>query len=168
MSTPYIGEIRMFGGSFAPYGWALCNGQLLSIQQNGALFNLIGTTYGGDGVNTFALPNLQSRVPVHAGNDGGGNNYVLGQVAGTETVTLTAAQNPLHNHTVTAQNNATATSPQNGVYAGGQTSIYRPSPASSMNAAMVQNTGGQPHNNVMPFQVLNFIIALQGTYPSQN
>src|SRR5579862_10065735 len=105
MAQPFLGEIRCFGFNFAPVGWAFCEGQLLSINQNDALFNLIGTTYGGNGINTFALPNLQSRVPVHQGNLAG-NNYVMGQIGGVETVTLTSPEIPAHNHAIVATSNA--------------------------------------------------------------
>jgi len=168
MSQPFIGEIRMFGGLFAPYGYAFCQGQLLSISQYQALYALIGTTYGGDGVNTFALPDLQGRVPLHAGADSFGNTYVQGEKAGTESVTLTSQQNPAHSHTVVAQTTANAKSPSNTVYGGGGTSIYRASPSTQMNGAMVGVTGGQPHDNMMPYLVINFIIALQGAFPSRN
>jgi microcystin-dependent protein len=163
MADPFIGEIRMFGGTFAPLGWAFCDGRLLPIDQNPALFTLIGTTYGGNGTTTFALPDLRGRLPLHFGS-----GFVQGQIAGTETVTLTAAQNPTHNHTVSAQTNANANTPANGVYGGGVTSIYRAAPSSTMNGAMVRSTGGLPHDNLMPFLVVNFIIALEGIFPSQN
>ena len=107
MSTPYVGEIRMFAGNFAPAGWALCQGQILPISENDVLFNLIGTTYGGDGQSTFALPNLASRVPVHMGN-GGGSSYVIGQIAGEESVTLTTSQIPAHTHTPLCNSDAGA------------------------------------------------------------
>src|SRR6201999_4560318 len=116
MSSPYIGEIRMFGGNFAPAGWAFCNGALLPISENDVLFNLIGTTYGGDGQNTFALPDLQSRVPVHQGTLAG-QTYTLGQTGGSESVTLTTSQIPSHSHVPQANNAAgTSTSPQNSVW----------------------------------------------------
>ena len=166
----YIGEIRMFGGTFAPVGWALCNGQLLSISQNAALFTLIGTTYGGDGVNTFALPNLQSRIPLHQGP-----GFVMGQISGTETVTLTGGQIPSHSHPAfgTTTNPATATSPANALYASGP-ALYNPppsppaTPVAMASQALLPSVGGQPHNNVMPFQVVTFIIALQGLFPTQH
>src|SRR6478752_7772156 len=109
MSQPFVGEIRMFGGNFAPAGWAFCNGQVLPISENDVLFNLIGTTYGGDGQETFALPNLQSRVPIHMGQGPGLSSYTIGEMGGTETVTLTTNQIPAHNH-VPAANNGTGTS----------------------------------------------------------
>jgi microcystin-dependent protein len=166
----YIGEIRMFGGTFAPVGWALCTGQLLSISENAALFTLIGTTYGGDGVNTFALPNLQSRIPVHQGP-----GYVMGQLSGTETVTLTGGQIPSHSHPANGTSaSASSSSPANNLYASGPTlyapPVSPPSPLAAMaSQALLPNTGGgQPHSNVMPFQVVTFIIALQGLFPTQN
>ena len=167
MSEPYVGEIRMFAGTFAPRGYIMCDGRLLPIAQYNALFALIGTTYGGDGVTTFGVPNLCGRVPVHAGSNAG-NNYVQGQLAGSETVTLTGQQNPAHIHTVVAQTNANATTPSNGVYGGGVTAIYRASPASAMNNSMVGITGGQPHDNLMPFLVINFILAVEGVFPPHN
>jgi microcystin-dependent protein len=164
VGDPYIGEIRMFCGSFAPQNWALCNGQVLSIADNQALYSLIGTTYGGDGVNTFALPNLQSRVPIH---QGGG--YVLGQPGGEENHTLSASELPSHTHAVAALTAANATGPAGAVYGGNSTAIYAAAPSTTMNAGVVvANSGGQPHSNIMPYQAVNFIIALFGIYPSQN
>jgi microcystin-dependent protein len=167
MSAPYIGEIRMFGGNFAPVGWAFCNGQLLSTSLNDVLFNLIGTTYGGDGVSTFALPNLQSRVPVHQGA-----GYVLAQQGGTESVTLTVGQLPAHSHVLTAdENSGTQLSPENNVLSQTQNPLmYRSiTPNLAMNPSSVSPTGGsQPHDNMLPFLVINFIIALEGIYPSPN
>ena len=165
MSEPYIGEIRMFAGNFAPVNWAFCNGQLIAIAENEALFAVIGTTYGGDGQSTFALPNLQGRVPIHQGS-----GFVIGQLAGTETVTLTTNQIPSHTHAVAALANANAKSPSNAVY-GGQTNdqIYSAAAGGQMNAGMVQLAGGsQPHDNMMPFVAVSFIIALFGIFPSQN
>jgi microcystin-dependent protein len=154
----------MFGGNFAPVGWALCNGALMSIAENTALFSLIGTTYGGDGQSTFGLPDLRGRLPVHQGN-----SFVLGQLAGTETVTLTTNQMPAHTHQVVARTAATAGSPSGAVYGGNTDSIYTATPSAPMNAAMIGIGGGsQPHNNMMPYLVVNFIIALEGIYPSRN
>lgn len=163
MSNPYLGEIRMFAGNFPPQGWAFCNGQLLAISQNDALFALIGTTYGGDGQNTFALPDLRGRLPLHQGS-----GFVQGQRAGEENVTLTSQQIPSHSHTVGAKTSATAATPSGNVYGGGVTPIFRASPSTTMNAAMVGPTGGQPHDNMMPFLVISFIIALEGIFPTQN
>jgi microcystin-dependent protein len=161
----------MFGGNFAILGHAFCNGQLLAISQNDALFALIGTTYGGDGVTTFALPNMQSRVPVHQGNLAGGGSYVLGQLAGSETVTVLTTQMPTHTHT--AQGNAAdggQASPANNFWGLSASNVYSTTvPAAPMNAAAIGITGGnQPHDNMLPFLCINFIIALEGIFPSQN
>jgi len=165
MSTPYLGEIRMVGFNFAPVGWAPCDGRLLAIADNDALFNLIGTTYGGDGQTTFALPNLQGRAPVHVGS-----GFVLGQAGGSESVTLTANQIPAHSHVPQAQNAVgNQASPTNNVWANSTLNQFTAGPAAStMNAQNVQSSGGsQPHDNMMPFQVISFVIALEGIYPSQ-
>jgi microcystin-dependent protein len=167
MSAPYIGEIRMFGGNFAPLGWAFCNGQIIPIDQNEFLFNLIGTTYGGDGQLTFALPNLQSRVPIHQGP-----GFFLAQQGGAEQVSLTSSQIPAHSHALNADENAgTQLSPAGNVLAQTQNPLtYRAlAPALAMDPRSVRSTGGnQPHDNMLPFVVVNFIIALEGIYPSQN
>ncbi len=170
MSGPFIGEIRLFAGNFAPAGWAFCDGSLLAISENDALFNLIGTTYGGDGQTTFALPDLRSRVPVHQGQGSGLSNYQLGQSSGVETVTLTVNQIPGHNHTPQANSGpGTQQGPGNGVWATPSTgTIYSDvAPSLSMNAAAVGATGGsQPHDNIMPFLAINFIISLFGVFPT--
>lgn len=167
MADPFIGEIKMFGGNFAPVSYAFCNGGLIAISQNDALFALIGTTYGGDGQTTFALPNLQGRLPVH---QGGG--FTLGQSSGTETVTLTTQQLPSHNHPMTASsNNAGMGNPSGNVPAANSTAnIYSPTaPTASLGGASIAPNGGsQPHNNVMPFLCVSFIIALEGIFPTQN
>lgn len=171
MSSPFIGEIRIFAGNFAPVGWAFCDGSLIPISQNDALFNLIGTTYGGDGQSTFALPNLQSRVPVHQGTDSFGNTYVLGQAAGVETVTLTTNQIPVHTHAPLASSAAgNQASPANGVWAVTGTSQYSTTaPALAMNAGALSPAGGsQPHDNMIPFLAVNFILSLFGVFPTQN
>lgn len=167
MSQPFIGEIRMFAGNFAPVGWSFCNGAIIPIDQNDALFNLIGTTYGGDGQTTFALPNLQSRVPVHVGP-----GFALGQSGGAETVTLTVSQIPAHSH---VPQGSTGTGdqkdPANGVWATQpQLNNYlNIAPSVNMNAAALQSSGGsQPHDNMIPFLVINFIISLFGIFPSQS
>jgi len=169
MSTPYIGEIRIFAGNFAPVDWALCDGSLLAIAQYSALFNLIGTTYGGDGVSTFALPDLRGRVPIHQGTDRQGFTYVLGQPGGVETVTLSTAQLPSHTHAAAA-NDGTSGTPMDywSGWTGGQYSVS--APAQTMSPAAVSNStgGSSPHDNMIPFQVINFIIALYGIYPSQS
>jgi microcystin-dependent protein len=170
MAQPFIGEIRMFGGNFAPQGWQFCNGQLVAITDNEALFNLIGTTYGGDGQQTFALPNLQGRVPVHQGT-GGGGAYVLGQNGGLENVTLNANEIPQHTHTASANaSEGTQTSPLGNVWAGSTNNPYA-APA-TINTQMAANAlgfagGGQPHDNMIPYLAVSFIISLFGIFPSQ-
>ena len=171
MGTPYIGEIRMFGGNFAPQGWAFCNGQLLAISENDALFNLIGTTYGGDGQTTFALPDLRGRVPVHMGQGPGLSNYIIGQNGGSETVTLTVNQIPSHAHPAQAQSEpGNQTSPTNGAWAASNLSQYSGNNANAtMNLQAVGAAGGsQPHDNMLPFQCVSFIISLSGIYPPPN
>jgi microcystin-dependent protein len=164
MSTPYIGEIRIFAGNFAPVGWLLCQGQLLPISQYDVLFNLIGTTYGGDGQNTFALPNLASRIPYHQGS-----GYALGQMGGVETVTLTQSQLPVHTHTANAN---TTTADQNlpggNVWGAGSLVAYsdQPPTVTMSPSALLPSGGSQPHDNMPPFLCLNFIIATEGIYPS--
>jgi microcystin-dependent protein len=174
MGNPFIGEIRIFGGNFAPSGWSFCNGTLVSIAQNETLYNLIGTTYGGDGNNTFALPDLQGRVPVHQGQSGSLSNYVLGQKGGVEAVTLTVQQLPSHTHTALGSatgggvaNPSNATWGNNGIQ---NKSFGQGSAASAtMNAASLgMNAGGQAHDNMLPFLVISFIISLFGVYPSPN
>jgi microcystin-dependent protein len=167
MSNPYIGEIRMFGGNFAPAGWMLCDGQLLPISENDTLFNLIGTTYGGDGESTFALPNLQSRLPLHQGS-----GFTISDSGGVESVTLTTQQIPSHNHVPQCQTAPTQQSPANGLWAAtapAATQIYaNTAPAAAMNQGAVGSSGGsQPHDNMMPYLVVNFIISLFGIYPTQ-
>jgi microcystin-dependent protein len=163
----------MFGGSFAPAGWAFCNGQLIPIDQNDALFNLIGTTYGGDGQTTFALPNLQSRIPIHAGTGSFGTTYTLGESGGVESVTLTTSQIPSHSHVPQCQSAVGSQAPTNGVWAQpavAANKIYTVNaPDTNMNAQIMTLTGGsQPHDNMMPFLVISFIISLFGIFPSQN
>ena len=168
MSSPFIGEIRMFAGNFAPVGWAFCNGAIIPIDQNDALFNLIGTTYGGDGQNNFALPDLQSRVPVHVGP-----GFALGQSGGAESVTLTASQIPAHSHVPQCNSTqGTAAGPGGNVWAVPNPSvdIYNTiAPTLGMDPAAVGSSGGsQPHDNMVPFLVINFILSLFGTFPSQS
>jgi microcystin-dependent protein len=170
---PYVGEIRMFAGNFPPSGWAFCDGQTLPIAENDVLFQLIGTTYGGDGQETFNLPDLRGRVPLHMGTDQSGNNYQLGQSGGVESVTLTTQQIPVHNHAFLGSTAAgTQASPNGNVVAATNTvSIFKVPPASptfsSMAAQMVQPSGGsQPHENLQPFLCINFIISLFGVFPS--
>ena len=169
MSQPYVGEIRMFAGNFAPVGWMFCQGQSLAIADNEVLFQLIGTTYGGDGQNTFNLPNLASRVPVHMGT-GGGASYVIGQSAGEESVTLTTQQIPAHNHVMQANSNAgNQGSPQAAV--GAQQASLLPYSHQPPDTNMAPNAlgpagGSQPHDNMVPFLCINFIISLFGVFPS--
>jgi len=166
MSSPFVGEIRMFAGNFAPAGWMLCQGQLLPISENETLFNLIGTTYGGDGQTTFALPDLRSRVPVHVGP-----GFALGQAAGTETVTLTVNQIPGHSHVpqcFAAAGNQLG--PGNGVWASSTPATYfgDTAPSTAFAASAIGSSGGsQPHDNMIPFLVINFILSLFGVFPSQ-
>jgi microcystin-dependent protein len=171
MSDPFVGEIRTFGFNFAPQGWAMCNGQLLSISQNTALFSLLGTNYGGDGRSTFALPNLQSRVPIHQGQGAGLSPYVIGTAGGVESVSLTGSQGASHGHLIGASGgDATAGRPGGAVLARTADEIYGASPdGTTLNATTVQpSAGGTPHNNIQPYLVLNFCIALFGIFPSRN
>lgn len=169
MADPYIGEIRMFGGNFAPVGWMFTNGQLLSISEYEALFNLIGTTYGGDGVQTFALPDLRGRIPIHQSNQ-----YPIGQAAGTETVTLTTAQIPAHSHTLNGTNTeAESANPAGALFGGSADTMfyapYNPGKSAVMNPAAVGPDGNsQPHDNMQPFLCVSFIIAVEGIYPSSS
>lgn len=166
MSTPYIGQIMMFSFDFPPRTWAQCNGQLLPINQNQALFSILGTTYGGNGQTTFGLPNLQGRTPLHWGQGPGLSPRALGEVGGTETVTLAATQIAAHTHAVTANNTApTLGTPAGNSWAAGS---YSSSGNTPMNGADIGNAGGsQPHENRSPFLVVNFCIALQGIFPSR-
>ena len=169
---PFIGEIKMFAGTFAPRSWALCDGQLLSISQNDALFSLLGTIYGGDGRTTFGLPDLRGRLPVHAGSGPGLTQRNIGQKGGAENVTVTVDQLPAHTHTPQGTNApGTSSDPDGAIPAGatGGSNYASDDPALAMNASAVSSTGGgQSHTNVMPFLCVNFIIALQGIYPSRN
>lgn len=172
MSESYIGEIRMFGGNFAPSGWALCNGQLLPIADYSTLFTLIGTTYGGDGQTTFALPDLRGRVPLHQGT--GLQSYTLGQTAGVETVTLTSSQIASHSHPPQADNTGAGTpgSSPSGNYwgtAAAKQFLAPPGTLQTMSAAAMKAFGGgQAHENRVPYLGINFIISLFGIFPSQN
>jgi len=171
MPEPYVGEIRMFAGNFAPNGWMLCQGQTLPIAENEVLFQLIGTTYGGDGQETFNLPNLASRVPIHMGTGPDGTTYQIGEMAGTETVTLTTQQIPSHTHPLVGNSgNGTQANPSNNVLA--SSTILKAyaleTPDTSMASTIVGPAGGsQPHENLQPFLVINFIISLFGRFPSQ-
>lgn len=169
MSDPYVGEIRLFAGNFAPQGWAFCDGQTLAIAENDVLFNLIGTTYGGDGQETFQLPDLRGRVPVHQGSGPNGQNHVIGQRGGTETVTLSPQQLPLHNHALRASTvPATVASPGGALLAATSVNSYGPGPASAAMAASAIGVsgGGQPHSNMAPTITVSYIISLFGIYPS--
>jgi microcystin-dependent protein len=172
MSEPFVGEIRMFAGNFAPRGWAFCDGQLLAVSQNDALFSLLGTIYGGDGRTTFGLPDLRGRIPIHAGHGPGLSERRLGAKSGAEKVTLTVNQMPSHTHPMQASSqNAIQTSPQ-GTVLGQTTSIdlFRvTAPDSSMNGESISNVGGsRSHTNLMPYLCIHFIIALVGIYPSRH
>lgn len=168
MSQPYVGEIRMFAGNFAPSGWMLCQGQLLSISdENNGLFVVLGTTYGGDGSSTFALPDLRGRVPIHMGN-GAGTNSIIGQSGGVETVTLTIGQIPNHNHMPAAANFAGSDNPSGNVWGPSMAVSYTDSPSVNMNPAAIASAGNSlPHDNMIPYLGINFIISLFGIFPSQ-
>lgn len=174
---PILGEIRMFAGTFAPRGWAFCDGQLLSISQNTALFSLLGTTYGGDGRTTFALPDLRGRVPIHAGNGPGLSPRQLGQKGGVENVTLNINQIPSHNHAATivlpADSTVGTSDKPQGMYPARNAAAI-PQYGDSLNAALaggsvtISNSGGnQAHENMQPFTTVHYIIALQGIFPSR-
>ena len=167
MAQAFVGEIRMFGGNFAPVGWMFCEGQLLAISENTALFDLIGTTYGGDGQNTFALPDLRGRFPLHMGN-----GFVIGQRAGEEGVTLTTNQLPAHNHAAKASGGGNFVSPQNAFWStdpGGGTAAYTSTAAGAMSGNAISGSGSaQPHDNRQPFLAVSFIISLFGIFPSQS
>jgi microcystin-dependent protein len=167
MAQPYVGEIRMFAGNFAPSGWMFCEGQLLPISENETLFQLIGTTYGGDGEQTFALPDLRGRVPIHQGN-----GFILAETGGAEQITLNLQQIPVHSHAVVASaNNAVTANAAGNVLA--QTPRFSPylpgqPPSSPLAASAVGVTGGsQPHTNFQPYLCLDFIISLFGIFPTQ-
>jgi len=172
MSEPFLGEIRMVGFNFAPRGWALCNGQILPIAQNTALFSLLGTMYGGNGQTTFALPNLMGRAPLHFGQGAGLSNRSQGELAGEERHTLINTEMPAHNHLVNCNNEgATSARPAGQVPgpAGANTIYSATSDGNTMNPQMVGQAGGnQPHNNMQPYLVVNFVIALEGIFPSRN
>lgn len=174
MSNPFVAEIRMFAGNFAPKGWALCNGQLLPISQNTALFSLLGTTYGGDGRTNFALPNLQGTTPLGQGQGNGLSLRVLGESGGEPTVGLNMAEMPSHSHGVSASDAAGGQNPANNVWSKPShrgLDAYNSNPGTSpmmSPSALGATGGGQPHNNLMPYQVVTFIIALQGVFPARN
>ncbi|CAN5376340.1 tail fiber protein [soil metagenome] len=178
MGQPYVGEIRLFGGNFAPAGWAFCDGQLMSIADNDTLFNLIGATYGGDGQNTFAMPDMRGRVPVHMGT-AAGQTYVIGQAAGAEAVTLTQSTTPQHTHPMMSNNTPGAFDKASSTTvladlgpAGVIVNAYIPYDGTNQVALSGQSVtaagGGQPHDNMQPYLGVNFIISLYGVFPSQN
>lgn len=167
MATPYVGEIRIFAGNFAPAGWMFCEGQLVDISENETLFQLIGTTYGGDGASTFALPDLRGRLPIHQGN-----GFVLAETGGAEEVTLTVNQIPSHTHSMQASNNpASGTSPAGSVFGAGSevtvTAFGSDAPLTTLSPTVVTSVGGsQSHSNFQPYLCVNFIISLYGIFPS--
>jgi microcystin-dependent protein len=169
MAQPYVGEIRMFGGSFAPVGWMFCDGQLLPISENETLFQLIGTTYGGDGESTFQLPNLQSRVPIHMGTNAG-QTFILAENGGVESVTLTTQQIPIHTHPLLGSTgNGAQANPANNVLA--SSTLVKPYAGETASAAMAATSispvgGSQPHDNLQPYLCITFIISLFGIFPS--
>jgi len=170
VAEPFLGEIRTFAFNFAPQGWALCNGQLLPIAQNTALFALLGTQFGGNGTTTFALPNLQSRLAIHQGQGSGLSSYVIGETGGAESVTLTAAQMPNHTHQLFASSlKATGSSPAGSVLAATKASIYAPAPnETAMSQAAIGHAGSsQPFGILPPFLALTFCIALFGIFPAR-
>ncbi|MFP4074452.1 MAG: phage tail protein [Actinomycetota bacterium] len=177
MSEPFVAEIRIFAGNFAPRGWAFCNGQLLPISQNTALFSLIGTTYGGDGRSTTALPNLQGRAPMHPGRGPGLTARRLGERGGVETVTLNESQMPQHAHTLrgtTSPATTFAPTSESGKFSSlarsvGGNAYHGSPPNADLDADTILDTGdSQPHDNLQPLLAINFIIALQGLYPSRS
>jgi microcystin-dependent protein len=169
-AEPFLGEIYMFGGNFAPVNWALCNGQLMSIAQNTALFSLLGTTYGGDGVSTFALPDLRGRIPIHRDS----NSHLQGAREGSENVTLDSSQMPIHAHRIEASIVPSSLDGPGGNVAADSTAagvrMYAipTTPAVMSPNAVGQDGGGQPHSNIMPYLCVNFIIALAGVFPARN
>jgi microcystin-dependent protein len=171
MPEPYIGEIRMFAGNFAPVGWMFCEGQTLPISENDALFTLIGTTYGGDGQETFNLPNLASRIPIHMGTGPDGTTYQIGEMAGTEQETLTTQQMPIHTHPLLASSAGGNVNTPGGNITGESAAVkiyLEDTPSLAMNPQAISPVGGsQPHENTQPFLCINFIISLFGVFPQQ-
>lgn len=176
MSDQFVAEIRIFGFNFAPTGWAQCNGQLLAISQNTALFSLVGTFYGGNGQSTFGLPDLQGRVPLHPGQGGGLTERFIGEFAGTDAVTLLTSEIPVHTHAAVAKVTGTQADPTGRLWGNAGTQLPLPNffaqnlgTAAAMNPVALSLSGGSlPHNNLMPYLVLNYCIALQGVFPSRN
>lgn len=171
-SEPFVGEIKLFAGNFAIMGHAFCDGSLQSIADNTALFSLLGTTYGGDGQDTFALPDLRGRVPIHQGQGPGLSNRVIGEMAGTETVTLLTTQMPAHNHSLLASSTvANATNPANNFWAAQPALLQYETPGNGAimkSTALTPSGGSQPHDNVQPYLAINYLISLFGIYPSRN
>ena len=170
MSEGYLGQIIWFAGGFAPKNWELCNGEILPINGNEALFSILGTTYGGDGRTTFALPDLRGRIPLSPGQGNNLSNYNLGDKSGSETVALTTSQIPSHTHQLKATSlNATQDNPSNNTLAKSSTNIYNSNDANLiMNAVSIGITGGQAHENRQPILAVNYIICVNGIYPSRN
>jgi microcystin-dependent protein len=172
MAEPFVGQIMMFGGNFSVRGWAHCNGQLLAVNQNDALFSLLGTTYGGDGRTTFGLPDMRGRVPIHEGQGAGLSNYALGAKVGAEHVAVAANEMPPHQHGLNAEAmGAVNPGPDQGLLAEpSNTNIYgQGTPPDTLDCSAIGEAGsGNPHDNVMPFQCISFLISLTGIYPSRN
>jgi len=171
MADPFLGEVKIVPYNFAPAGWALCNGQIMAIQQNTALFSLLGTNFGGNGTTNFALPNLQGRVPIHWGSSAASGEIIIGEPGGEETVTLTVSEIPAHTHLVASVNQATTATPTANVFAAKPrrgVDVYTVPPANTPILSQDVIGGSQPHENRQPYLVLNFIIALQGIFPSRN
>lgn len=175
MADPFLAEIRMFAGNFAPTGWAFCNGQLLTISQNTALFSLLGTSYGGNGRSTFGLPNMQGNVPLHRGQGPGLSDYALGDTGGSATVTLLTSQLPPHTHTAQTDTagggiDTPSTASSWGTAGRGKPAAYAAASAlTAMSPSAIATTGSsQPHNNMSPYLAVNFIIALQGVFPPRS
>lgn len=171
MSEPFLAEVRLMGFNFAPRGWAFCDGQILPINQNQSLYSLLGTTYGGDGRTSFALPDLRGRTPIHTGRSNGGGEHMLGQKSGEETHTLQANEMPNHDHVLEAVvEDGNLTNPTGSYLARSVTEVYRdPTSLGAMRSGTVANVGGgQAHENMQPYIAVNFCIALQGLFPSRN
>ncbi len=170
MSEPFLAEVRIMGFNFAPRGWAFCDGQILPINQNQSLYSLLGTTYGGDGRTSFALPDMRGRAPMHVGRSNGGEDHREGQKSGEETHTLSAAEMPQHDHVAQASNSAGNTPiPVSSVLARANNMYRDPTNLTSLRSGTVANVGGgQAHDNMQPYLAINFCIALQGLFPSRN
>jgi len=172
MSEPFLGEIQIVPYNFAPRGWAFCNGQILPISQNTALFSILGTTYGGNGTTNYALPNLQGATPIHWGQGAGLSSYIVGDVGGTPSVTLLSSEMPAHTHQLSGDGSAATTGTPNASESLGKADVPMYNGATSLtpmsNSAIGVAGGGAPHNNLQPYLVLSFVIAMQGVYPSRN